>query len=229
MTTVIKVGGVLLEDPLKAVHAIRRVQTDHAVVVHGGGVQITRMLERMDVKSVFIEGLRVTDENTLAAVAAALLGEVHTTLVKELRRQEVPAVGMFGIVQASKKEGPWGLVGTNVHANAAALRALLDTGYMPVVPTLALGDDSLLNVNGDETAAAVAVALQCKELVFLTDVDGVKNGHGAVIEKLNRPDELLTAGFVSGGMIPKLRAVKAAMDGGIEVVRVGRTLFGEAS
>jgi acetylglutamate kinase len=229
MTTVIKVGGVLLEDPLKAVHAIRRVQTDHAVVVHGGGVQITRMLERMDVKSVFIEGLRVTDENTLAAVAAALLGEVHTTLVKELRRQEVPAVGMFGIVQASKKEGPWGLVGTNVHANAAALRALLDAGYMPVVPTLALGDDSLLNVNGDETAAAVAVALQCKELVFLTDVDGVKNGHGAVIEKLNRPDELLTAGFVSGGMIPKLRAVKAAMDGGIEVVRVGRTLFGEAS
>jgi acetylglutamate kinase len=229
MTTVIKVGGVLLEDPLKAVHAIRRVQTDHAVVVHGGGVQITRMLERMDVKSVFIEGLRVTDENTLAAVAAALLGEVHTTLVKELRRQGVPAVGMFGIVQASKKEGPWGLVGTNVHANAAALRALLDTGYMPVVPTLALGDDSLLNVNGDETAAAVAVALQCKELVFLTDVDGVKNGDGRVIERLNRPDELLTASFVSGGMIPKLRAVKAAMDGGIEVVRVGRTIFGEAS
>jgi acetylglutamate kinase len=229
MTTVIKVGGVLLEDPLKAVRAIRRVQTDHAAVVHGGGVQITRMLERMDVKSVFIEGLRVTDENTLAAVAAALLGEVHTTLVKELRRQEVPAVGMFGIVQASKKEGPWGLVGTNVHANAAALRALLDTGYMPVVPTLALGGDSLLNVNGDETAAAVAVALQCKELVFLTDVDGVKNDHGAVIEKLKRPDELLTASFVSGGMIPKLRAVKAAMDGGIEVVRVGRTIFGEAS
>jgi acetylglutamate kinase len=181
------------------------------------------------VKSVFIEGLRVTDENTLAAVAAALLGEVHTTLVKELRRQGVPAVGMFGVVQASKKEGPWGLVGTNVHANAAALRALLDAGYMPVVPTLALGGDSLLNVNGDETAAAVAVALQCKELVFLTDVDGVKNGHGTVIEKLNRPDELLTASFVSGGMIPKLRAVKAAMDGGIEVVRVGRTLFGEAS
>ena len=229
MTTVIKVGGVLLEDPLKAVHAIRGVQTDRAAVVHGGGLQITRMLERMDVKSVFIEGLRVTDENTLAAAAAALLGEVHTTLVNELRRQGVPAVGMFGIVQASKKEGPWGLVGTNVHANAAALRALLDAGYMPVVPTLALGGDSLLNVNGDETAAAVAVALQCKELVFLTDVDGVKNGHGTVIEKLNRPDELLTASFVSGGMIPKLRAVKAAMDGGIEVVRVGRTLFGEAS
>jgi len=229
MTKVIKVGGVLLEDPLKAVHAIRRVQTDRAALVHGGGLQITRMLERMDVKSAFIEGLRVTDENTLAAVAAALLGEVHTALVKELRRQGVPAVGMFGAVHASKKEGPWGLVGTNVHADAAALSSLLNAGYTPVVPTLALGNDSLLNVNGDETAAAVAVALQCKELVFLTDVDGVKNGEGRVIEKLNRPDELLTASFVSGGMIPKLRAVKAAMDGGVEVVRVGRTMFGEAS
>jgi len=229
MTKVIKVGGVLLEDPEKAVQTIRGVQTDRAAVVHGGGLQITRMLERMDVKSVFIEGLRVTDENTLAAVAAALLGEVHATLVRELRRQGLPAVGMFGAVQASKKEGPWGLVGTNVHANAAALTALLNGGHMPVVPTLALGDDSLLNVNGDETAAAVAVALQCRELVFLTDVAGVKNADGTVIEKLSRPDELLTASFVTGGMIPKLRAVKAAMDGGIEVVRVGRTIFGEAS
>jgi acetylglutamate kinase len=229
MTTVIKVGGVLLEDPEKAVLAIRRVRTDRVAIVHGGGLQITRMLERMDVKSSFIEGLRVTDQNTLAAVAAALLGEVQTALVKELRQQGLPAVGMFGAVQASKKEGPWGLVGTNVRANAAALTALLNAGHMPVIPTLALGEDSLLNVNGDETAAAVAVALQCTELVFLTDVDGVKNGDGAVIEQLNRPDELLTASFVSGGMIPKLRAVKTAMDGGIAVVRVGRTIFGVAS
>ena len=229
MTTVIKIGGVLLEDPQKAVLAIRRVRTDRVAIVHGGGLQITRMLERMDVRSSFIEGLRVTDQNTLAAVAAALLGEVQTALVKELHKQGLPAVGMFGAVQASKKEGPWGLVGTNVRANAAALTALLDAGHMPVIPTLALGEDSLLNVNGDETAAAVAVALQCTELVFLTDVDGVKNGDGAVIEQLNRPDELLTASFVSGGMIPKLRAVKTAMDGGIAVVRVGRTIFGEAS
>jgi len=229
MTTVIKIGGVLLEDPQKAVLAIRRVRTDRVAIVHGGGLQITRMLERMDVRSSFIEGLRVTDQNTLAAVAAALLGGVQTALVKELRKQGLPAVGMFGAVQASKKEGPWGLVGTNVLANAAALTALLDAGHMPVIPTLALGEDSLLNVNGDETAAAVAVALQCTELVFLTDVDGVKNGDGAVIEQLNRPDELLTASFVSGGMIPKLRAVKTAMDGGIAVVRVGRTIFGEAS
>ena len=229
MTKVVKVGGVLLENPETAVAAIRHVATDRTVVVHGGGVQITRMLERMNVMSVFIEGLRVTDESTLDGVAAALLGDVHTALVRELRQQGFPAVGTFGAVQASKKAGPWGLVGTNVHADAAVLTALLDAGQMPVVPTLALGADSLLNVNGDETAAAVAIALQCKELVFLTDVEGVKDSDGVVINRSERPDELLTASFVSGGMIPKLRAVKTAMEGGIGIVRVGRTVFGETS
>src|SRR5437667_5751702 len=136
MTKVVKVGGILLEDPAKAVAAIRGVAEERTVVVHGGGVQITRMLEKMEVKSVFIEGLRVTDENTLAAVAAALLGEVHTALVKELRSQGLPAIGMFGSVHASKKSGPWGLVGTNVRAEAAALNAILDAGQIPVIPTL---------------------------------------------------------------------------------------------
>ena len=229
MMKVVKVGGVLLESPASAVEAIRRVSGDRMAIVHGGGVQITRMLERMNVKSVFIEGLRVTDENTLAAVAAALLGEVHTALVLELQRQGLPAVGVFGAVQASKKAGQWGLVGTSVRANGATLARMLDSGQIPVIPTLALGENSLLNVNGDETAAAVAVGLQCNELVFLTDVEGVKNGDGAVIDRSNRPEELLTASFVSGGMIPKLRAVKAAMDGGIRIVRVGRTVFGQES
>src|SRR5215467_4819709 len=168
MMKVVKVGGVLLENPASAVEAIRRVWGDRMAIVHGGGLQITRMLERMNVKSVFIEGLRVTDENTLAAVAAALLGEVHTALVLELQRQGLPAVGVFGAVQASKKTGPWGLVGTNLRADAAGISAMLDVGRLPVIPTLAVGDDSLLNVNGDETAAAVAMALQCDELFFLT-------------------------------------------------------------
>src|SRR5215467_5615874 len=229
MTQVVKIGGVLLENPSKAVDEIRRVAAGRTAVVHGGGIQITRMLERMNVKSVFIEGLRVTDESTLAAVAAALLGEVHTALVQELRRQGLPAVGMFGAVHASKKAGPWGLVGTNLRADAGSLNAMLDAGHLPVVPTLAIGDDSLLNVNGDETAAAVAIALQCKELLFLTDVEGVKNADGRVITQANRPDELLNASFVSGGMIPKLRAVKTAMDSGIGLVRVGRTVFGVSS
>ena len=228
-TTVIKVGGVLLEDPARAVAAIRRVSHGPVAVVHGGGIQITRMLERMNVKSIFIEGLRVTDETTLAAVSAALLGEVHTALVGELQRQGLNATGVFGAVRASKKSGPWGLVGTAVRADAAALTTLIEAGQIPVIPTLGVGEESLLNVNGDETAAAVAVALRSKELVFLTDVEGVKNADGMLIERSSNPEELLSTSFVSGGMIPKLRAVKAAMDAGIPTVRVGHTLFGEAS
>jgi acetylglutamate kinase len=226
VTKVIKVGGVLLEDPSKAVAAIQQLRSSPMAVVHGGGVQITRMLEKMNVRSVFLEGLRVTDETTLAAVAAALLGEVHTALVGELQRQGIPAVGVFGAVHSARKPGPWGLVGTNVKAKASTLNTILDAGQVPVVPTLALGEHSLLNVNGDETAAAVAAALQCTELIFLTDVEGVKNAEGAVITGADRPDDLINASFVSGGMIPKLRAVKAAMDAGIRTVKVGRTVFG---
>jgi acetylglutamate kinase len=137
----------------------------------------------------------------------------------------LPAIGMFGAVQATQKSGPWGLVGADVRADAEALTAMLDSGRMPVIPTLALGLNSLLNVNGDETAAAVAVALQCNELDFLTDVEGVKNAEGVVIDRFDKPDTLLTASFISGGMIPKLRAVKSAMDSGISIVRVGRTVF----
>src|SRR5213593_1076026 len=229
MTKVVKIGGALLENPARAVEEILRVAGVRTAIVHGGGLQITRTLEQMKVRSVFIEGLRVTDESTLAAVRAALLGEVHTALIQELRHQGFPAVGMFGVVRAAKKSGPWGFVGMDVRADRTALTAVLDRGQMPVIPTLAVGEDSLLNVNGDETAAAVAIALQCSELLFLTDVEGVKNGDGTVIDRSSRPDDLLTASFVSGGMIPKLRAVKAAMDGGIGLVRVGKTVFGVSS
>ena len=226
MSTVVKIGGALLEDPPSAVAQIRRVLRPRTAIVHGGGKQITRMLEQMKVESTFIEGLRVTDEKTLNAVAMALMGEVHTALLLEFALQGLPAVGMFGCVQASRKAGPWGLVGAEVRADSQALTALLDKGKLPVIPTLAIGETSLLNVNGDETASAVAIALKADELIFLTDVEGVRDSQGKVFNRAAQPDELLKASFVTGGMIPKLRAVKTAMDAGIRTVRVGRTVFG---
>src|SRR5438093_1618943 len=141
----------------------------------------------------------------------------------------LPAVGMFGLIRAAQKPGPWGLVGNNVRADPVALNAILEAGRLPVIPALALGETSLLNVNGDETPAAVAVALESSELVFLTDVEGVKDADGMVLDRAAAPDELLAASFVSGGMIPKLRAVKAATDGGGRMLRVGRTRFGRIS
>jgi acetylglutamate kinase len=120
------------------------------------------------------------------------------------------------------------LVAGNIYADAVLLSAVIAAGRIPVIPTLAVGlpESSLLNANGDETASAVAIAVQPDELIFLTDVEGVKDAAGMTIEAGGDPARLLEASFVSGGMLPKLRAVKAAMDGGIRRVRVGRTVFG---
>jgi acetylglutamate kinase len=223
---VIKVGGALLEKPEAAAIKILDHGSDHLVVVHGGGIQITRMLERMHVQSEFIDGLRVTDDVTLKAVAAALLGEVHTTLVRALQSAGIPAVGVFGAVKADKKSGPWGLVGTNVHADTTVLDPIIASGRVPVIPTLAVGESSLLNVNGDETAAGVALALQAQRLVFLTDVEGVLDAEGTLIPRVPPEVSLLNAPFVTGGMKPKLRAVAAALEGGVSSVLVGQTVFG---
>jgi acetylglutamate kinase len=226
---VVKVGGALLEKPEDAVAKIVALGTNRLVVVHGGGLQITRMLEKMKVSSQFLDGLRVTDEVTLQAVAAALLGEVHTAIVHALQAAGVPAVGVFGAVHAEKKAGPWGLVGTAVGADAGLLAPLIDRGVVPVIATLALGSSSLLNVNGDETAAGVALALQATRLVFLTDVEGVRDAEGRTIDNVPHGVSLVDAPFVSGGMKPKLRAVEAALAGGVANVCVGRTVFGSRS
>ena len=225
---VVKIGGALLERPEAAVEKIVSMGKSGLAVVHGGGVQITRMLERMNVKSQFIDGLRVTDEVTLAAVAAALLGEVHTALVRALQATGVPAVGVFGAVKAERRSGPWGLVGTNVKADRSVLDPIINSGKVPVIPTLAIGESTLLNVNGDETAAGVALALQAHDLVFLTDVEGVLDADGQLIPGVPPEVSLLDAPFVTGGMKPKLRAVAAALAGGVSRVRVGRTTFGSS-
>ena len=225
--TVIKIGGALLEKPDDAVARILAVGAPRFVVVHGGGIQITRMLEKMNVKSEFIDGLRVTDNVALGAVAAALLGEVHTGLVVALQKAGLSAVGVFGAIRAEKKSGPWGLVGTRVQADSLTLNQLLESGLIPVIPTLAIGDSSLLNVNGDETAAAVALALKAQRLIFVTDVEGVMDAERTVIERVPREVSLADAPFVSGGMKPKIRAVEAALAGGVSSVTVGRTVFGD--
>src|SRR4051812_19993879 len=225
--TVIKIGGALLENPEAAVERILGVGAESFALVHGGGVQIPRMLKKMNVKSEFIDGLRVTDEIALDAVAAALLGEVQTALVAALQRAGVPAFGVFGAVHAEKKAGPWGLVGSNVRADGMMLNDFIDRSYVPVVPTLGIGDGSMLNVNGDETAAAVAVAVSARRLIFLTDVEGVFDAERAVIARVPREVSLMDAPFVSGGMKPKLRAVETALAGGVASVTVGRTVFGD--
>ena len=229
MSTVVKIGGALLESPASATAAIQKVVNGSTVIVHGGGMQISRILEQMNVPTRFVDGLRVTDEPTLRAASLALLGEVHSRLVQAMSAAGLPVVGLFGGVRAKLKEGPWGFVGTNVDADPEVILGLLALRRIPVIPTLALGTDSLLNVNGDETAAAVAVRIQAGRLIFLTDVPGVLDANGSLIESVGDVDALLAAPFVSGGMLPKLRAVRTALLGGVRIVRVGKTVFEAAS
>src|SRR5580704_16994548 len=117
MSMVVKIGGVLLQDSTRAAGALRSVIDGPTVVVHGGGIQITKMIERMNLQSTFIEGLRVTDEPTLHAVCLALLGEVHAQLVYAMQAAGLAAVGVFGAVTAQRKSGPWGLVCTDVQSD----------------------------------------------------------------------------------------------------------------
>ena len=225
MKTVIKIGGAWLEEPARVIETVRNALNSPTVIVHGGGIQITRMLEKMNKPSKFVDGLRVTDEATLHAVRLALLGEVHSQLVQTLQAAGLPVVGAFGAVRARQKDGPWGFVGTCVEADAELLGALLAIRRIPVIPTLAIGADSSLNVNGDATATAVAIAIRANRLTFMTDVPGVKDEAGTVIHHVSNVDQLLAASFVSGGMLPKLRAVKTAMTAGVRFVQVGGTVF----
>jgi len=229
MSTVIKIGGALLENPTQAAGAIQRFIKEPTVIVHGAGLQITRMMERMNVTPQFVDGLRVTDETTLKAVSLALLGEIHSQLVHSLQTTGLPAVGIVGSIRAHRKEGAWGFVGSSLEADPELLRTLLSIRRLPVVPTLGWDSRTLLNVNGDETAAAVAVSIRASRLIFMTDVPGVKDAEGATIISAPAVDELISAKFVSGGMVPKLHAVKAALSGGVPTVHVGQTVFGAAS
>jgi acetylglutamate kinase len=229
MKTVIKIGGSWLDDPSKVIDTVRRTLNSPTVIVHGGGIQITRMLERLNGSSTFVDGLRVTDETTLHAVRLGLLGEVHSALVQTLQAAGLPVVGAFGAIRAVRKEGPWGFVGARVEADPEMLGSLLSIRRIPVVPTLAIGAASSLNVNGDETAAAVAAAVRANRLIFMTDVAGVKNQEGSVINHVADVDQLLAASYVSGGMLPKLRAVKSALNAGVRLVQVGSTVFEAAS
>jgi acetylglutamate kinase len=106
VTSVIKIGGSLLQDPEKAALALCRSIRGPSIVVHGGGIQITRLLERLDVKSQFIDGLRVTDEKTLDIVSLALLGDLHVHLVQSMQDAGLSAIGLFGVIRATRLMGP---------------------------------------------------------------------------------------------------------------------------
>ena len=237
MKFVVKLGGAALEDATllhACAHAIADLVRDgHKVaVVHGGGVQLTRLLKQMGKTSEFVAGLRITDAETRDAALMVLGGRVNKALVASLDAAGQSAVGLTGgdghVFRARKKRtdpavGDLGFVGEIAATDPKWLDAIWAMSAVPVISSIALGfDGEYYNINADEMAAACAVATKADALVFLTDVPGVKGSDGNVLRWLKLPDipAMERAAVVSGGMLPKLNACKEALQNGVKRVRI---------
>jgi acetylglutamate kinase len=229
-TVVIKYGGAAQKDAqLRASFARDVVLLKHIgvrpVIVHGGGPQIGTLLERLGKTSTFVDGLRVTDDETMDVVEMVLGGKVNHEIVELVQQAGGRAIGLTGSdggmirVRRRTKDGrDIGRVGEVIGVEPSAIMAVADAGFVPVIAPIGIGEDGLThNVNADEAAGAVAQALHAEKLILLTDVPGVLDGEGKLIPELTRERAraLVDAGVIKGGMIPKLECCSAAVQGGV--------------
>jgi acetylglutamate kinase len=235
-TVVVKFGGSVLDTPSLGTLPQDLVLLQQAgirpVLVHGGGPEITRLLERLGKTTRFVNGLRVTDEETMEVVEMVLAGRVNKHLVTLIHQAGGRAVGLSGKDAAllrARKHAPGvdlGLVGEVAQVDATVLQVLLDAGYLPVVASVGFGSDGVsYNLNADSAAAALAVALRADKLIVLTDVEGIyrETGQGRELLSELTPEAarmLITEGVVSRGMIPKVEACLAALEGGVRSAHI---------
>jgi acetylglutamate kinase len=235
LTTVIKLGGSLLDDAARRDGALRRIAArwnagEDIVLVHGGGKHIDAALALVGIPKRTHAGLRITDDATLKIVVSVLGGTVNKMLVTELTKLGVRAAGFSGCDGATliaAQHPPidgveLGHVGKVKHANRSLISSLLTHGAMPVISSIAIGEDgSLFNVNADTAAAAIAVAAGAKELLFITDVAGLLDADGNVVPRLHAADAKVFIDNVSGGMKPKLQAALSALTSGVREITIG--------
>jgi acetylglutamate kinase len=240
-TFVIKYGGHAMGDAELAeifardIVLLKQVGI-HPVVVHGGGPQIGRMLERLKIKSEFVDGLRVTDSETVEIVEMVLSGTINKEIVAAISAAGGTAVGLSGkdghLVQAKKltrtRRDPdsniervldLGYVGEPTEVNAAMLARLEQGGMIPVIAPIGAGPEGeTFNINADTVAGAVAAATKATRLLLLTDVTGVLDKERTLIPELtvSRARELMADGTIAGGMIPKIETCIEAIAGGLE-------------
>jgi acetylglutamate kinase len=234
-TVVIKLGGSVLEQASEAtledVVLLQRAGLK-PVLVHGGGSEISRMLDRLGHTPRFIDGLRVTDADTMEVVEMVLTGRVNKRLVAGIEAAGGRAAGLSGkdgsllVARPHPSAGSLGHVGEVERVAPDVLKAMVEGGFVPVVSSI--GTDragTTYNLNADDAAAALAVTLHAEKLVLLTDVDGVlraESGENRLVSELDLPTAraMLESGEVAGGMVPKLEACLAAVEGGVESAHI---------
>lgn len=231
MKLLIKLGGTLLdaaESRERLAREITEVARVHQVtVVHGGGKQMTRYLTERGVESKFVNGLRVTGPDVIDAVVKVFAGSVNAQLVSTFRCCGARPVGLSGLsaglVDAVQLNPELGQVGKPVASDGRLLDVLTAAGYLPVVACVA-GDASgnIYNVNGDQMAVSCARGFHADRLIFLTDVDGIRDGSGSIRSQLTATEalKLIEDGVATGGMHAKIEAAIGALDHGIGQVLI---------
>ncbi len=206
----------------------------HVVLVHGGGPEISGLMKRLGKEPEFVDGLRVTDQETVDIVQMVLAGKVNKSLVTLLETRGGKAIGISGmdgrLIEARQKDARLGYVGEVTRIHIKPVLDLLDHGYIPVVSTIGCDrSGNVYNINGDTAAAAIAGALQAERLIMMTDIAGIlrdKEDPSSLIPELTLAEAqgLRSSGIISGGMIPKLDCCLEALKAGVKntVIMDGR-------
>ena len=242
-TIVVKYGGnAMLDDALKAAVmqdvVLMRYVGINPILVHGGGPEITDAMQRMGKTPQFVGGLRVTDAETMEIVEMVLTGKTNKNIVAHLNQQGAQAVGLSGkdgnLICAVREtsKGDIGFVGRVTQINPALIHTLTGAGYIPVISSVALGEDGAsYNVNADTVAGEMAAALGASKLIMMTDVEGIFHDFSdkdSLIREMTAKDarQLVTDGIVEKGMIPKVEACVTALAGGVGAAHIldGRLL-----
>ena len=195
------------------------------VIVHGGGPMINEMLAKLNIKSDFVDGKRVSNESVVEVVEMVLSGKINKSIVQAINDQGGKAVGLSGkdanLMVCEFDNPELGFVGKPVEMNPEVLQKFFASDLIPVVAPLGSGKNGeTFNVNGDTAAGAIAAALKADRLLLLTDVDGVKDAHGNVVTQLTaaQVEQLTKENIIAGGMIPKTETALSAINGGVRAV-----------
>ncbi|RQD78236.1 MAG: acetylglutamate kinase [Halanaerobium sp. MSAO_Bac5] len=234
-TFVIKYGGSIMADEKLKKNLIEDITLlkyvgINPVVVHGGGPAINKTLDRLNIKANFVDGLRVTDKETMEIVEMVLSAQINKEIVSLINQMQASAVGISGkdgnLIKAVKKtfEAPdkdLGFVGEVDQINPKIVEQLIEDGYIPVIAPIGVSEKGeTLNINADSVAGELAVALKAEKLIYLTDVDGIRydpEDEDSRVSKLTfaEIDEWIAKKKIKGGMVPKVKGCKHAVDSGV--------------
>lgn len=232
-TIVIKYGGAAMVDDGLKDGVCQDIVLMHyvgmrPVLVHGGGPEVSDVMRRLGKEPAFVNGLRVTDAETMEIVEMVLAGKTNKGIVASINKQGGKAVGLSGkdasliVARKAESEVDLGFVGSVSEINPGILSTLADAGYIPVISSVAIGPDGeSFNVNADSIAGELAAKLQAEKLILMTDVPGILQDMGdpeSLISSLTtgQAERMISSGAASKGMVPKIQACLSAVNGGVE-------------